>query len=159
MQVNLIPLVAADGTTRAYARVDAEDAEALGSYTWHYHAAGTGYACRYQMGRPVLMHRQIMGATERATEVDHINQDGLDNRRANLRLATHAQNRQNTPAHRGSTSRFRGVHWDNAKHKWVAAARLNSKEHFIGRFTSEMEAAQAASQWRVANMPFAVEAE
>lgn len=66
------------------------------------------YVAAWIGGRTVYMHRMIAGA-EKGQEVDHINGDGLDNSRENLRIATRAQNCRNTPK-RTAASGYRGVY-------------------------------------------------
>jgi len=76
--------------------------------------------------------------------VDHINCDGLDNRRANLRLATRQQNKCNSrPSSHGGTSRYKGVWWEKDKRKWRAAVGFNGKIKHLGAFDNEIEAAKA----------------
>lgn len=75
--------------------------------------------------------------------IDHINGDGLDNRWSNLRLATHAQNRANSRRQKNNTSGFKGVVWDKARGKWIAAIRADGKGIYLGRFNTP-EAAHAA---------------
>lgn len=80
--------------------------------------------------------------------VDHINGNGLDNRRSNLRLATAFQNLANM-AIRPHTSQYKGVSY--YKHrtsykKWVAEIRCNRKRVRLGAFESEIEAARAYNE-------------
>jgi hypothetical protein len=83
--------------TRGYhAVIDAADVSIVAGYNWY--ATGKGhcvYGCRGdysgEVRRTVLMHRAILGEVS-GMSVDHCDGDGLNNRRANLRLATHAQN-------------------------------------------------------------------
>ncbi len=76
--------------------------------------------------------------------VDHINCDGLDNRRANLRLATRQQNKCNSrPRARRGTSRYKGVWWDKERRKWRAAVGYNGKTKHLGAFDNDIEAAKA----------------
>ena len=76
--------------------------------------------------------------------VDHRNGDGLDNRRDNLRLATHSENMMNRPKIKSpTTSRFVGVYFDKARRLWVARIHLNGKCIWLGRFATEIEAAKA----------------
>jgi hypothetical protein len=98
-----VPLKDRYGNVRAWALVDAEDLErvnAYGRWSLKVQKVGPGYACRRAArGEPVLyLHRVIVMGVEPgdAREVDHISRDTLDNRKSNLRLCTHAQNRQNT---------------------------------------------------------------
>jgi hypothetical protein len=87
------------GHTGKFALVDAADYEWLTQWKWYHCGAHTGYAKRPQReGKRRLflyMHRIIVGAPQ-GMLVDHINHNTLDNRRANLRLVTPSQNRQNT---------------------------------------------------------------
>ena len=86
------------------------------------------------------MHNLILGIKN----VDHGNEDGLDNRRANLRSCTNAENQQNTGS-RGGTSRFKGVSWHARKGKWQGQFNWQSRTHFVGyfAFADEEEAADA----------------
>jgi hypothetical protein len=84
------------------------------------------------------MHRYLMG--EPSEEVDHENGDGLDNRRKNLRRATHAQNMMNALSRRGS-SRFKGVFW--SVNRWQAAIRDDYRKVYLGQFKIEEDAARA----------------
>lgn len=75
--------------------------------------------------------------------VDHINCDGLDNRRANLRLATRQQNKCNSrPNSRGGTSRYKGIFWAKDRKKWRAAITFKGKTIRLGQFDNEVEAAK-----------------
>lgn len=89
-------------------------------------------------------------------QVDHVDMDKLNNRRSNLRLATHAENQQNRRAYRGSSSRFRGVCWNARRRRWRANAFLDGKQMQIGEFRGEREAAEAIEAVRLARMPFAM---
>jgi hypothetical protein len=91
------------------------------------------------------MHRDVMGAPD-GLLVDHINQNGLDNRRSNLRIATGAQNQRNAHGrgiHRGkaSSSAFRGV--SRSKGKWGAHVSVNGRNIRLGTFVTEEAAARA----------------
>jgi len=152
-----IPLRDREGSVRAFAMVDAGDYEGLSAHRWHLTAYG--YAARHIGGRKnrksVLMHREVLHlAPGDPRQCDHRNLRRLDNRRANLRIVTDAQNKQNVRARRTSTSRYRGVHWDAGRGKWTASATLDGRTKFLGRFDTEQEAADAAAVWREAHMPF-----
>jgi phage-related protein len=83
------------------------------------------------------MHQLIMG-----DGYDHINGNGLDNRRSNLRSATVSQNACNAPPQKNSTSKFKGVDWDGIR-QWRARIRISSKDIWLGRYDLEQEAALA----------------
>lgn len=75
-------------------------------------------------------------------EVDHINGDGLDNRRCNLRYATRQQNAANG-AKKGRSSRFKGVCFDKSRGKWLAGVKYNYVRLNLGRHATEEAAARA----------------
>jgi hypothetical protein len=75
---------------------------------------------------------------------DHINHNGLDNRKANLRPVTHAQNVWNRRKFKRPTrSKYKGVDWANDMKRWRARIRVNGRRIYLGSFTDEVEAARA----------------
>jgi hypothetical protein len=74
-------------------------------------------------------------------EVDHINHNGLDNRRINLRIATARQNKQNTKIQKSNTSGYKGVTKDRTK--WRAMIRISGKRVHLGMFDDKRDAAIA----------------
>jgi hypothetical protein len=134
--VRYIPLI--DGR---FAIVDAADFEWLSRYTWRGSGGGMGYASSRIKNKRVFMHRLIMNPPP-GKVVDHVNGNQWDNRRANLRVCTQAENTRNRRKSRG-TSRFKGVSWNARRRKWVAAIRLNRKAIYLGLFDDEIEAARA----------------
>lgn len=113
-----IPL--ADGK---FTMVDAEDVALLSAYNWW--DKGNGYVMGYCRDTKafVLMHRVITGAPK-GMDVDHINHDTFDNRRANLRVCTRAENNINRKgANRGAKSPYRGVGWSSCRQAWIATFR------------------------------------
>jgi hypothetical protein len=139
------------------ALVDHADAEAIGAYRWSMNPYG--YAVRHapRVGgkqRVVFMHRSLLDLTHGdGHQADHINGDRLDNRRANLRVCTHAENHQNRHGRP-----YRGAYWETQSSLWKAQVQLAGKRHFLGRFATREEAAAAASAFRRANMPFSADA-
>ncbi len=119
--------------------VDAEDYEWLSQYKWHANPSkrnGTIYAARSVGHSSVLMHRMIM-RPPKGKVVDHINGNGLDNRRCNLRICNRQENARNRRKHVGGKSRFIGV-YPRGK-KWGAFV---GHQH-VGVFEDEVEAAKA----------------
>lgn len=130
------------------ALVDDDDFEVLNQVKWHvtYHVGYTAYAV-HSMGprsrvKSVYMHRQIMNAPD-GVEVDHINGNGLDNRRENLRLATPAENCRNSPKQRRNTSGYKGVTWHKRARRWMAQIGIDGKTICVGYFKNPKDAAKA----------------
>lgn len=131
-----------------FAIVDASDYDWLNQWKWSYRP--NGYAIRKEnvitddgklKRKTIRMHRIITNAPDNM-EVDHINRNGLDNRRGNLRIVTHAQNMCNQKVRTG-TSKYKGVIWYNKNNKWLARIRKNGKAIHLGYFVCEIEAALA----------------
>ena len=91
--------------------------------------------------RKVAMHNLIMCPPE-GLYVDHINGNGLDNRRSNLRIVTKQQNTFNS-AHKGGTSKYKGVCLEKESGMWKAYITKDGKKKSIGRFALEDDAARA----------------
>lgn len=125
----------------AVAWVDEEDYPLVAPYTWFPRKIGrTTYAMAHPTRQPfILMHRLILGA-KKGELVDHRNHDGLINGRENIRLCTKTENQRNTrKSANPKTSRFKGVSWHEARHRWRAVIRDSQ----IGYFDSEVAAAEA----------------
>lgn len=90
----------------------------------------------------ILMHRVIAGAPAGA-EIDHVNGDGTDNRRQNLRVATHRQNMQNTSLRSDNTSGLKGAFWDKSTNRWMAAIGHDGRFINLGRYNTAEEAHEA----------------
>ena len=141
--------------TRGYfATVDGKDYDALAQWKWRAEwredvSKYTIYAVRSAPGtngkKRIYMHRQIMN-TPPGMWTDHIDSNGLNNRRSNLRLCTHAENQQNARPRKGASSRYKGVSWHKVWKKWHARIRHNGKIISLGYFTSEIEAALAYNE-------------
>jgi len=128
------------------ALVDDEDYEELNKHKWFpKKGAHTVYTHRHNgtgaTRTSVAMHRQILNAAPRQ-DCDHINGDGLDNRRANLRVCTRTQNQWNSRP-RGKTSLYKGVCWNKARRKWIAQINTIGYTQHIGIFNNEIDAARA----------------
>lgn len=130
--------------------VDDEDYELLAENRWQLSTSRRGSPASVvrtvSFGRrrrvTLLMHRVIMNASDES-EVDHRNRNPLDNRKMNLRLATHANNMHNQPGKSGTTSRFKGVWWFKERQRWVAQIRANGERECLGYFLREEDAAVA----------------
>ena len=130
-------------TRGKFALVDAEDYYRLAQFNWHaILGRTTTYAARRACGKIVKMHRWIMDAPDHLV-VDHIDHNGLNNTRGNLRLCTHLQNSRNRIPAARSTSKYKGVYWYKIIKKWVAGIYVNNKKQHIGCFENEIDAAKA----------------
>ena len=132
-----------------YAIVEPTDYYWINNFQWYaYGEDNLIYALRtvispHKKTKTVCMHREIMNAPH-GLLVDHRNGKTLDNRRANLRLATHSQNMQNRGKRRiKASSRFVGVSFDKEHKLWRAYIRYQEKRIHLGRFDSETDAARA----------------
>ncbi len=136
----LIPL-----TQDKFAIVDEEDYEWLCQYKWHASKKGrTWYAASQRSKKRLTMHRVILNAPK-GLVVDHINHNGLDNRKENLRLCTYAQNSQNSRPHNrlNKWSQYKGVTFDKKRNYFKALIQHNKKKYFLGSFKNEIKAAKA----------------
>jgi hypothetical protein len=119
--------------------IDAEDYERVVRRKWQYYLKG--YARSGSVIDPVWLHRYLLDAPP-MTKVDHINGNGLDNRKMNLRICSHAENQRNRKAF-GGTSSYKGVSWDSKSKRWRAQIRIGNRNLSLGRFIREEEAALA----------------
>jgi hypothetical protein len=154
-----IPLRARDGSVRAYALVDAADAEWANQWRW---SLNEGYAHRGTTvnGRDckIYLHREILGLTPGdGLEGDHIDRDRLNNRRSNLRVIPKRAQQQNISTAHRSSSIHRGVSWDKSENKWRVSVRHDGRQLHGGYFTSEDDAAIAARNLRLRLMPYATD--
>ncbi len=131
------------------ALVDGEDFERINTYKWCVlkHHSGRFYAIRFTGPRifrkVIYMHRDVMNAPRRI-EVDHIHpEDTLDNRKANLRLCTHAENLHNHKKNTNNTSGYKGVSWNSRYHRWEAKIGFDNKHIWLGIFGTAEDAARA----------------
>jgi hypothetical protein len=128
-----------------FATVDDEDFEWLSRCKWSYDPKG--YAIRAVRAEDktymLYMHRAILNASGPCV-VDHIDGDGLNNQRANLRIATVAQNVHNTrPQKRSKTSAYKGVSRYRKTGKWQASIKKSNERLHLGLFDTEEDAARA----------------
>jgi hypothetical protein len=121
--------------------VDDEDYESLSQYKWHTKKDDCRFYAARHPTRKITerMHRTILNA-QYGEEVDHIDGDGLNNQKSNLRIVTHRQNMQNQ--HIKKTSKYPGVSkWSSVREKpWRANVLLGKKLIYLGSFKTEEEA-------------------
>lgn len=123
-------------TQNKFALVDDDMYEELSKYKWFaFKGVRSFYAGRSQQvngkARQVKMHRFIMNAPA-GLYVDHINQDGLDNQKHNLRLVTASENSFNRPMNKNNKSGYRCIRWYKQTNKWM----LQMKDTTVGYFAN-----------------------
>jgi len=129
---------------RGFALVDAEDADLVQRYRWRiYVAPMTSYAHTYigigRARKEVRLHVLITGQRG----LDHIDGDGLNCQRSNLREATSSQQKVNRRKSAGKSSQYKGVWWNKNRGCWYAHITGANRPRHIGTFTNEEDAARA----------------
>lgn len=145
-------------TGNNFALVDEQDYEELSKYNWQL---SHGYAQRHLTNAEceargigyktcVRMHNEILGEKVGEQDTDHINSNGLDNRRSNLRRCTTGQNcawaRKQLyygRPDRLTTSQYKGVSFRSDRKRWTAYVGTGQKRQHLGCYATE-EAAAAA---------------
>ena len=137
---------------RGYVIVDDEDFERLNKYSWCLFSSSRHFINYASRGirkngktKGVSMHRFILNAPK-GMEVDHINGNGLDNRKENIRICSHAENMRNQKMRKNNISGLRGVCWDKKKKEWGANIYLNYKQIRLGSFSDMKDAALAYNE-------------
>jgi hypothetical protein len=132
--------------------IDDADYEKVSIIKWHVYQYGTElwYASGGSKGHTIYMHRVIVDVPA-GMSVDHINGNGLDNRRDNLRVCLHQQNLSNQHHQRRLThSRYKGVTFNknraSQKKPWIAQIKAFQKHYGLGYFATEIEAARAYNE-------------
>jgi hypothetical protein len=127
------------------ALIDDEDYDFVIQHKWYSHQCRKNapcYAIANQKNRVVRMHRLIMNAPK-DLQVDHIDGNGLNNQKNNLRLCTAAENQHNQRVQkRAKTSKYKGVFTRKNRNKWSCQIKCNSKIYHLGYFKSEILAAK-----------------
>ena len=118
--------------------IDSEDFEKIKDFTWAISVTGSYVVCNYK-GKALWFHRLILNAPK-GMEVDHINNNKLDNRKCNLRLCNRAENNRNKSKNNNNKSGYKGVCWHKQHRKWYVQITKNRKKHFLGLFTNLQEA-------------------
>lgn len=127
--------------------VDRGDFDLVSKYNWFAIRDGNTWYARTSPQKnnvrtQIRMHRLILNAPEHLA-VDHINGNGLDNRRQNIRLTTTRGNGQNL--HIKKSSKYPGVRFHKAIRKWQSQIRIYGKQRHIGTFEREIDAFAAYS--------------
>ena len=139
-------------TQNKEAIVDAEDYEIISKFKWSAHKENNGYyavtSIKQENGKykQFRMHRMILNMTDRHIFIDHKNNNSLDNRKENLRIASYQDNARNIGRTlSNNTSGYRGVSFSK-RHKsksWMSRIKINGKLKHLGYFATAEDAAMA----------------
>lgn len=127
-----------------FAKIDVEDFADISRFQWYFIFVRKYPHLRYAYKRRKegekrifeYMHRYLT-KVKSGVFIDHINGNGLDNRRSNLRVATNSQNQMNVTATRGR-SKFKGIYLTKDRDKWAARIRCNGKRFWLGTFACDV---------------------
>ena len=141
-------------TQNQFALVDDCDYEYLNQWKWYalrygniFYAVRNSRKDECKKPKRIYMHRVILQQIEMEfQEVDHIDMNGLNNCRSNLRTATHQENAFNQNKYKNNTSGAKGVCWDKQAQKWQAHIRVNGKRIHLGLFDDIDDAARAYNE-------------
>jgi len=122
--------------------IDTQGVEKIKHFKWH--ETGQGRVATRINDKMVLLQHIIIGLKQnKATQVDHIDRNVLNNRKANLRICTHTQNARNAGIGKNNTSGYKGVCWNKRKSKWMVEIMADRKRFFLGYFKNKLDAAKA----------------
>ncbi len=131
--------------------IDASDADKCALHTWYclrISRSSTVYVqapirSSKQKWSTLLLHHLILGRPPKGKEVDHVNGNGLDNRKVNLRFCSRSQNMANQPSRMSKTVGFKGVRCRGKRSRWMACIWHKGRYKYLGTFGNKDEAALA----------------
>lgn len=145
-------------TQGKYALVDNKDFEYLNQWKWFaYNSRGKFYARRNSFNQQtkkqyvIHMHKVIMVKIPKGKEIDHINGNGLNNQRNNLRFATRFQNMMNRKLNSNNKSGYKGVFWHKRDKVWSASGRIKNKTIYLGYFKNILDAKKSYDKFAKEN--------
>jgi hypothetical protein len=131
------------------ATIDDGDLPLVSEYRWWARKSlNTWYAFGNKRGNSrerISMHRLIMGAID-GESVDHIDGDGLNNQRENLRRCTQAENMRNTRLRIDNQTGYRGVCYEKRRNLYIASISIDRRRISLGYFPDPINAARAYDQ-------------
>lgn len=122
--------------------IDKEDLEKVSAYKWHieHSRKNLNYAQTSLPGHTLRLHRLIMQSD---LQIDHINHNGLDNRKCNLRICTNAENNRNKNTNLNPKSGYTGIRYNEKCNSYYVRIMVNKKEISLGHYHSLEEALKA----------------
>jgi hypothetical protein len=130
------------------ALIDDEDFDLVRQYKWFADFAKNTQGFYARANSPTVngkrkgirMHRLILGITDPRVLCDHIDHNGLNNQRNNIRVCTYQENRCNAPKPCSNTSGYKGVVWHGCRKKWRATIKIEGRRVSLGLFKTPEEA-------------------
>lgn len=141
----LIDCFSSKGVITGTIIIDKEDIEKVNMYQWHidHSRKNIYYAQASYKGKTIRMHRLILPGKP---QVDHINHNGLDNRKCNLRGATNAENNRNKDFNRNPLSGYTGIRFNSKTNSYYVRIMVNKKEISLGAYKNLEEAIHARQE-------------
>ena len=145
--MKLLPL-----TKDKFALVDDDDYYWLSQWNWFAVEIKNIWYARRSKKKGVLrsnekyeiyLHRIVMKCSNINFVIDHLDKNGLNNQKENLRICTKSENNKHTSSHKNSSSQYLGVSYDKNRNKWSANLMNNGKRILFKRYNTEIEAAKA----------------
>jgi len=142
-------------TGNKFALVDDQDFELLNQWKWYAHKDGNTYYAIRGVWKDnkvfrFFMHREILDLKYKDGKItDHINRNGLDNRKTNLRIVTKAENCRNHTKFSTNTSGYTGVSWHKVIKKWQSQIRAGGKKINLGYYNNIKDAVGARKQGEI----------
>ena len=128
--------------------VDDQDFEELSKYNWFpQKGCNTVYAVRNSTvngkAKTISMHRHVLGITDGNTHCDHINGNGIDNRRENLRPCTRSENHKNKVLYKSNATGFKGVSLHKVTGRFQSSICVDGTQKYLGLYENAISAAHA----------------
>ncbi len=136
-------------TNKSFVTIDDDDVDKILIYKWRRQKGlRTDYAAKTiylgdKKWKTILMHRFILGITDPNIIIDHIDGNGLNNQKTNLRICTRGENSSNRASKQNGSSKYLGVCAIKRERIWQAHIRKNHQIYYLGRFINEKDAAIA----------------
>ena len=138
--------------TNKLALVDDVDYDRLSVYKW-FNTGTSDHLIRTKTIRRrthnFILANEVMQTVN--IRYDHIDRDGFNNQKSNLRPATRSQNGANKDKQKDTTSVFKGVNWHKRDKVFQSRATINGKLYHLGSFQSEIDAAISYNIFAVKN--------
>lgn len=124
--------------------VDKRDLQILNSHNWKVakYKSGIKYLYCYINGKITLFQHLLINRKEKRC-IDHVNGNGLDNRRNNLRACTYSENMMNKVKYKNNKSGYKGVYKVSGRNRWRSSLTVSGKKIEVGTFNTAVEAARA----------------